>query len=351
VVAGVEHEPFGSAALQGVGREPVLAEPLACADILGRSLTERTIERFLDADVEIVSVLAPSEKFLKRAFSSASEKVKVQIVGDVWSAMSHELERFSQIGIDHSFVSSASLYAETDVLDLFYFHRESRRRATRGQDSQGPLDLWMVDCAKARGFDPETLLMQEDGSGSSYFVAGYVNRMRHPRDLRRLVSDALQGHCAMRPAGREIKPGIWVGEGADIHRRSRIVAPAYIGCASKVREDTLITRCSSIERDCYVDCGTAIEDSSILTNTHVGMWLDVSHAVAQGNKLMSLGRDVMLEVSDSSIMRFNGSFRKEVKRGLDLGYRDAAQPVVAEVEPQELSAQKSWQLGASPIQG
>ena len=89
--------------------------------------------------------------------------------------------------------------------------------------------------------------------------------------------------------------------------------PAYIGRASKILEDTLITRCSNIERDCYVDYGTVIEDSSILPNTHIGIWLDVCHAVVNGNKLLSLGRNVTLEISDRSIMRAASSVREAAK--------------------------------------
>jgi UDP-3-O-[3-hydroxymyristoyl] glucosamine N-acyltransferase len=62
--------------------------------------------------------------------------------------------------------------------------------------------------------------------------------------------------------GREIKPRVWVDDGAQLHRRARVVAPAYIGRASSVREDTLITRFSNVESFCEVDYGTAIEDDS-----------------------------------------------------------------------------------------
>jgi hypothetical protein len=349
VVAGAEHKPVGSAAPQGAGRESIFAGPLACVDILGRSLTERTIDRFLEADVELVSVLVPEQNLPGCSFSCASEKVKAHAVSNIWSAIGQELERFSQIGIEHAFVSSANLYIDADVLDLFYFHRESRRAATRGLDREGPLELWMIDCAKAREFDIENLLKQTDVIATTYFVGAYVNQVAHPRDLRRLVSDSLRGRCAMRPVGREIKPGIWVGEGAEIHRRSRVVAPAYIGSASCVGENTLVTRFSNIERDCYVDYGTAIEDSSILANTHVGIWLELSHAVAHGNMLMSLGRDVLLEISDPSVLRSNGSVRGDLIRGLS--YRDEALCGIAEEKSPDLVAQKSWQLRTNPIQG
>ena len=43
----------------------------------------------------------------------------------------------------------------------------------------------------------------------------------------------------MRPSGVEVRAGIWIEDGADVHRRARIVAPAYIGSGSKVREDII----------------------------------------------------------------------------------------------------------------
>jgi len=54
---------------------------------------------------------------------------------------------------------------------------------------------------------------------------------------------------------------------------------------------------------CYIDYGTVIEDSSVLKNSYVGIWLDVSHAVVGGNKLMNLERNVLLEISDPSLIR------------------------------------------------
>ena len=155
----------------------------------------------------------------------------------------------------------------------------------------------------------------------------------------------------MRPLGHEIKPGIWIDEGAEIDRQARIVAPAYIGRGSKVREDTLITRFSSIEKDCYIDCGTVIEDSSILENTQIGIWLEVRHAVANGNNLLSLEHQVVLEISDPCVMRFNRPVRQEMKHDLDWNQQAEEEQIVADIKPQQPPTLERWQLGADPIQG
>jgi carbonic anhydrase/acetyltransferase-like protein (isoleucine patch superfamily) len=258
------------------------------------------------------------------------------------------LNEYSDRGIAHSFVVSANLYAETDQLDLFYFHREARQAATRCLNTEGPLDLWVVDCDKALQTDLERLLIGPEKSGASYLTRDYANSLNRPADLRRLVSDALSGRCSMRPSGREIKPGVWVDEKADIHRTARIVAPAYIGRGSKVQQDTLITRCSNIERDCCIDCGSVIEDSSILPNTTVGIWLDVCHAVASGNRLLSLGHEVVVEISDPSVLRFTAEAKNdwELKPSLY-----AEQQIVAGIRQKQPSAPETWQLGANLIQG
>ncbi len=343
VVIGAEREGIRSTARQGTGQQTLLAGPLACFDILGRSMVERTVERFARADVEFVTVLVAAEKLHGASVSTGTfDRLNVQVVADVFSAIAQSLKDYSQRGIAHSFVVPASVYADTDLLDLFYFHREARQAATRGFDREGPLDLWVVDCAKAQQSGLESLFSRAQEPGASYFIRDYVCRLTHPRDLRRLVSDALCGRCAMRPSGREIKPGIWVEEGAEIHRRARIVAPAYIGSRSKVQEDTLITRLSSIEKDCYVDCGSVIEDSSILANTHIGIWLDVCHAVASGNKLLSLGHEVVVEISDPSVMRSNGG----AKKGSDLKRQYGEQQIVAAIQQQPPTAQP---CGLEPI--
>lgn len=347
VVVGGALEALSSTAPQPGTQESVLTEPPECVEIMGRSMVDRTVERFVRAGVEVVTVLVPAGiPLVTPAISAGVADVKVQVSSDIPSAITQKFAEYASNGIDHTFLVAGSLYTETDLLDLFYFHREARQPATRACERQMPLDLWVVDCAKAQNVTLESLFAQ--CSAVSYFIREYVNCVAHARDMRRLVSDVLRGRCAMRPSGVEVKPGIWIEDGADVHRRARIVSPAYIGTGSKVREDTLITRCSSIERDCFVDYGTVIEDSSILANTHIGIWLDVAHSVADGNKLFNLERNVILEISDPSVMRANGAVAQERKM-----LRAVQKPRAKAFELKEKTTptQKVWQFGANLIQG
>jgi hypothetical protein len=288
----------------------LLTEPLAFLDVAGRSPLERTIERFVQADVGPVSILQDESSFRgsPSAFT-AFENVEFESVPDPYAAIQGKLREFARNGIEHSFVFLGNTYAETDLLDLFYFHREARQAATRAMNRDGALDLWVVNTLKAQASDPLDLFAQAKTNGSSYFIREYVNRLMQPRDLRRLACDLLQRRCAARPSGREVKRGIWIDNAADVHRWARIVAPAFIGRGAKIMEETLITRHSSVEKNCCVNYGTVVEDSSILQNTEIGICLDVCHAIANGDRLLSLDRDVVIEIADPTVMRSNNAPR------------------------------------------
>lgn len=303
IIIGAVEEQAIPTAPESDEQQVVFEGPLGCVEIMGRSVVERMVERFLAADVEVVSVLADARVALP-SFCQSSDKVNAHVVDDMGSALSRTLRDYSEQGVGFAFVVQANVYAECDLIHWIWFHRGTHEAITRACDSQGNLDFWVVDCDKREEVDISLLLDQNERfSGSRYFIHEYVNRVRTASDFRRLVTDVFRGRCEMRPSGKEIRPGVWVEAGAQIHRRARIVAPAYIGRGTRVREDTLITRCSNLESSCSIDYGTVIEDSSILTNSYVGIWLDVSHAVVKGNKLANVRRNVVLEIADPSVIR------------------------------------------------
>ena len=318
--------------------------PLECVEIAGCSVLERLIERFVAIDVKCVSVLAEASALARLPrFRSAYGKVTIRAVSDLDSAISQELISFSQKGITHSFVNSANAYVETDLLDLFCFHRESRQPLTRTFDQDAPLDLWVVDCSKLQGTELNTSRHRApEGEAPNYFIREYVNRLLHPRDLRRLATDILRRKCETGPCGKQTRPGVWIDQGGEVHRRARIVAPAYVGCGSKVRADALVTRFSDIERDCCVDSGTVIEDSSILANTTVGICLDLCHAVASGNRLWNLERDVAVEILDAKVMRFTTAPRRHVA-----AFNEPIEVPQDAVVLQKPTMPDTWQFGNS----
>jgi hypothetical protein len=133
-------------------------------------------------------------------------------------------------------------------------------------------------------------------------VKGYANRLKTAADLRRLTVDGLMSKNAVRPEAMEIKPGVFVGRGARIHRNARVVAPAFIGARAKVHASALITRGSVLEHHAEVDCGTVVENSTLLPFTRLGAGLDVMHSVVGFRHLAHLVRNVEVEITDTKLV-------------------------------------------------
>ena len=287
--------------------------PLTCVEVLGRSVLDRLSDELRKVGIDAVTLLA--DCCFEAARSEVDQAVSLPIswVDDVWSSGTRMLAHYRQNGIDTTLVIRAGAYAELDYADALQYHREQNQGATRAFSDDVPLDIWVVDGDRFSAGEQirETFLA---GRGARYSVEGYVNHLEHPQDLRRLVTDALSSRCRLRPQGYETRPGVWMNEGADVHRSARIVAPAFIGRGSRIEEQCLITRCSTVESNCQIDYGTVIEDSSILPNSYVGIGLDISHSIVQGNSLLNLERDVTIEIADPGVMRLNKVLRKEANR-------------------------------------
>jgi hypothetical protein len=278
---------------------------LANLDVLGDSLIGRVADELKRGGIESVTVF--SEDPL--GHDGLDVRVKGYSPEDLWPAVSRELLACRDSGTDTVLIMRLGPYAELDVADMLQYRADRDAAVVRGFDQQGALDIWVVDpdriCGDAEAADTASLPAQLSREAVVYEVRGYVNALEHPRDLRRLAVDGLNLRCRLRPRGFEVRPGVWMAEGAQIERGSRLVAPAFIGKNVCVSQQGLVTRGSSIECNSVVDYGTVIENTSILPNTYVGIGLDVCHSIVDGNRLLNLHRDVLLEIEDSAVIRQN----------------------------------------------
>jgi hypothetical protein len=196
-------------------------------------------------------------------------------------------------------------YLEVDYEELVQHHidKHCRMSAVVGADAK-MLGTFVLDAS--RRSDASTLFRSELNNVRDdcdrFELKNYLNALQTPADLRCLAVDGLLQKNALRPVGHELKPGVWVGDGARIHGQARIVAPAYIGAYSKIRASALITRTSTVEHHAEIDCGTVVENSTVLPFTYVGAGLDVMHSVVGFRRLAHLARNVEVEISDSKLI-------------------------------------------------
>jgi mannose-1-phosphate guanylyltransferase/phosphomannomutase len=130
-----------------------------------------------------------------------------------------------------------------------------------------------------------------------------VNRLVQASDVRHLIVDAFSLRHSIRPSGTEISPGVWLDTNAWLHPKARVAGPVYIGRGARVQSTALVARYSSVESSCNIGCGTVIADASILAQTYLGAWLDVSHSVVYGSKVANLRHNVVVDIKDDRLIR------------------------------------------------
>lgn len=276
------------------GRADAWQERIASIPVLGCSAIARTVESIKCAGTTEVSVLGTNVCSDKVGFLSNEEQA--------WQAAADALKVASEGNLDAVLMMRIGPYIECEWSMLLERHREYGKAVTQAVDREGPLDLWVVDPHRF-SVDGDLLPALRRADAAEFAVEGYMNRLQGAHDLRRFATDILSLRCQVRPQGNEVRPGLWMATGTQIARSARIVAPAYIGDGVKISDDCLITRYSAIEANSYVDFGTAIEDSSVLTDTYVGIGLDLSHSVIDGDEILNLHREVRLRISDPVVMR------------------------------------------------
>lgn len=282
--------------------------PLALLDVLGRAPLYRLTERLLQSGCSGITVLGDAgtqgARWLRRALRPEVRWESAS--GDsIWRAAQRVFTQYSQAGAGTVLLLRLGPYAELDIAAILRFHAESGRRVTAVTDPASDL-LGAFAVSAARRSDAVYLLrhqLQESRDAyARYRFEGYVNRLASASDLRQLAIDAFCGRAQIAPDGVEVRPGVWVASGARVHRRARVLAPAYIGEAARVRASVVVTRCSTLEHHTVVDCGTVLENTSVLPYTSVGAGLDVTHSVVGFCRVVHLLRQVEIEVNDTKLV-------------------------------------------------
>lgn len=275
----------------------------ALVEILGEPVLHRMIESLRRSNVDPVFVVA-DERFRTHPAIRTLSRERIHVLtaseNNLCGRLETAVKRCGEAGADSVVVMEAGPYVELDVADLVHAHQSNRGRATLVHDSEGPLPIVMVssnDGEFAASLLGKRLLFPE--ATTRYCHNAYVNRLRSARDFRLLAQDSLEHRCRIRPNGDEIAPGVWVANSARIHASARVIGPAYVGPNSRLRAGTVVSDCSTVERDCIVERGSVVADSSILSGTYLGACLDLRHSMVWQNNFVDLERNVEIRMLDN----------------------------------------------------
>lgn len=287
--------------------ESLCGVPLPLLDVLGASVIERVISRLEKLGITAVSVITTAEQSLAGAQGNFRPDLQwVQAEQEqLWRAAAHTFSEYCADGADVILAIRLGSYAEIDYEEFVQSHLDQQGRVTVARDADGEFLDAVIISGGRRNEGMYLLRNMLRGFRTPcrwYTVYGYVQPLLSAADIRQLAIDAFFGRNLIRPIGTEIRPGVWIGEGARIHRKARVLAPAFVGARSRVRAAAVITRGSVLEHHAEVDCGTVVENSTVLPYAYVGAGLDLSHSVLIGENLHNIPRAITVEIRDARLI-------------------------------------------------
>jgi NDP-sugar pyrophosphorylase family protein len=271
-------------------------------EVLGKPVVDHVIDRLQRFGVDAITVITPQELELRKRRKGISLVSAAE--DQLWRSAEAVFNLYAQLGAEVVLVLRMGAYLEFDLDHILHFHHESKNRVTRVVDEQGrSLDFAVIDASRRNdaAYLFRTQLRETRVPAAEYKFSGYCNPLREIADVRRLTQDALMLDCELRPAGEQIKPGVWVGEDAKVDKSARLVAPCYVGAGCEIEAGAVVTRMSAIERESQVDLGTMVENSNILPLSYVGPGLDICHSVVGHSKVANLTRKATVAVGDPKL--------------------------------------------------
>jgi hypothetical protein len=279
---------------------------LGVMDVVGKTPLQRMAERLQQYGISQISAVvetAPSPSV--RNYGLPADVACVSASPDrFWRTAESAFNDMAQSGAELVVLIRLGTYAEVDFEKLVQFHLDRQGRATQMAYGSQPLEIFCISASRRNDAASlfRTQLERCRTECPLFQHEGYLNQLASPRDLRQFAIDILTLKTQTCPAGKEVKPGVWMAPGASVEKGARVLAPAFVGSLAHVRSGAVITRCSSVERHAVVDCGTVIENSTVLPFSYVGAGLDLEHSVAGMGQIVNLRRDVTVQITDPKLI-------------------------------------------------
>jgi hypothetical protein len=279
--------------------------PMALLDVAGINPLDRLGERLQRDGVWPVTVVVGGNSSDRRHGPLPPGTVwHTAIPEHFWRVAESAFNDLAESGAECVLLVRLGAYAEIDFAGFVQFHLQGQHRVSQAVGSAEPLEVFCLNASRRN--DAASLfrsrLARCRSECETFAHSGYVNPLAGPRDLRQFGIDVLTLNTETAPAGKEIRPGIWVASGASVEKGSRILAPAFIGSSARIRCGAVITRCTAIEHHAQVDCGTVVENSTVLPYSYVGAGLDLAHSVVGMGHIANLRRSVTVEIEDPKLL-------------------------------------------------
>src|SRR6266545_3503769 len=147
---------------------------------------------------------------------------------------------------DTFLVISGDALTDVDLGELVAFHRRS--------GAMGTVALKHMDNPLEYGF----------------VVDGYWEDVGNLEAYQKAHQDILDGRVKVDIGGFEVRPGVWLGEGAEVDPDARLDGPVLIGDFAKVERDVHLREYSVIGSGVVVKSGAVLHRAIVHDNAYIG---------------------------------------------------------------------------------
>ena len=172
------------------------------------------------------------------------------------------------------------------------------------------------------------LLLKERQAVFGWVAEGYWEDVGSHSAYLKANFDCLEGRVKIDLPGREVSPGVWVAEDAEVAEEARIDGPALIGAGARIRPGAWINGPVVIGSHATVDTGAKVSNSILWDHAYIGQRSRLRGAVVC--RAVTLKADTLVEegavVGDEVVVGAGAQIKagvriwpnKEVEPGADV---------------------------------
>ena len=148
-----------------------------------------------------------------------------------------------------------------------------------------------------------------------YVMDGYWCDIGTMNQYREAQETVLSGKTKLRPAGEEIRRGVWTGQNCVIHEDVTLIPPVCLGRGCKIKRNAKIGPYTVIADNALIEEGAQIEHSIVWDSPYIGHNVKVFGAML-GTRI-TLKRDVSIQedvvIGDRCLVDVGSTLRSGIK--------------------------------------
>ena len=137
------------------------------------------------------------------------------------------------------------------------------------------------------GFNVFPALVATDEPFYGFALPGYWRDIGSLEDYLAAQWDVLEGRVAADVPGTQVRPGVWMGEGCEIHPEAKLVAPLVLGDGCRVGAKAVLSGATAVASGVEVPAGTTLWNCVLWPGAKVPAGEEIRHAVLAADGIIT----------------------------------------------------------------